>query len=125
MIKKILFSSVVLLFITGNVFAQTSTLIGQELNAITTGVPFLTISPDARSGAMGDVGVASSPDANSIHWNPAKYAFIEQDISLNLSYIPWLRNLVSDINFQNISGSYKLNENRLFNYLKLILNYVL
>ncbi len=112
MIKKILFSSVVLLFITANVFAQTSTLIGQELNAITTGVPFLTISPDARSGAMGDAGVASSPDANSIHWNPAKYAFIDQDITLNLSYIPWLRNLVSDINFQNISGSYKLNENQ-------------
>lgn len=110
MIKKILFSSVILLIIKINAFAQTSTLIGQELNAITTGVPFLTISPDARSGAMGDAGVASSPDANSIHWNPAKYAFIDQDISLNLSYIPWLRNLVSDINFQNISGSYRLND---------------
>ncbi len=112
MIKKILISAVIFSFITVNVFAQSSTLIGQELNAITTGVPFLTISPDARSGAMGDAGVASSPDANSIHWNPAKYAFIEQDISLNLSYIPWLRNLVSDINFQNISGSYRLNENQ-------------
>ena len=85
---------------------------GQELNAITTGVPFLTISPDARSGALGDAGVASTPDANSIHWNPAKYAFIEQDISLNVSYIPWLRNLVNDINFQNLSGSYKFNENQ-------------
>lgn len=92
--------------------AQEYTYTGQELNAITTGVPFLTISPDARSGALGDAGVASTPDANSIHWNPAKYAFIEQDISLNLSYIPWLRNLVKDINFQNLSGSYRINENQ-------------
>ncbi|MCF6366033.1 MAG: type IX secretion system outer membrane channel protein PorV [Bacteroidales bacterium] len=113
MTKSFFVSTIIIILFTGNVFAQqSSTIIGQELNAITTGVPFLTISPDARSGAMGDAGVASSPDANSIHWNPAKYAFIEQDISLNLSYIPWLRNLVSDINFQNISGSYRLNKNQ-------------
>ncbi len=111
MIKKIL-TTVALLFFAVGLFAQTTTLIGQELNAITTGVPFLTIAPDARSGAMGDAGVASSPDANSIHWNPAKYAFIDQDISLNLSYIPWLRNLVKDINFQNLSGSYRLDDNQ-------------
>jgi hypothetical protein len=109
---KTLSFTIVLLIVTNNLFSQTSTVIGQELNAISTGVPFLTISPDARSGAMGDAGVATSPDANSIHWNPAKYAFIDQEISLNLSYIPWLRNLVKDINFQNISGSYKLNENQ-------------
>ncbi len=111
MTKKLLIFAV-LITLSGNFFAQTTTLIGQELNAITTGVPFLTIAPDARSGAMGDAGVASSPDANSIHWNPAKYAFIEQDISLNLSYIPWLRNLVKDINFQNLSGSYRLDKNQ-------------
>jgi hypothetical protein len=111
-----MFKRNILLTILSVLFFQTtfsqSTVIGQELNAITTGVPFLTISPDARSGALGDAGVASSPDANSIHWNPAKYAFMDQKISINLSYIPWLRNLVKDINFQNISGSYKLNENQ-------------
>ncbi len=116
MLKKSLVSFIVLISIVINANSQTTSLIGQdfsgELNAITTGVPFLTIAPDARSGAMGDVGVASSPDANSIHWNPAKYAFIEEDISLNLSYIPWLRSLVNDINFQNISGSYRLGENQ-------------
>ena len=48
---------------------------GSEINTITTAVPFLLISPDSRSGAMGDVGVALSPDANSIHWNPAKLCF--------------------------------------------------
>jgi hypothetical protein len=111
MFKRCIFLVILSVFVFENSFSQ-STLIGQNLNAITTGVPFLTISPDARSGALGDAGVASSPDANSIHWNPAKYAFIDQDISINLSYIPWLRNLVKDINFQNISGSYKLNENQ-------------
>ena len=52
---------------------------GSDINTITTAVPFLLISPDSRSGAMGDVGVALSPDANSIHWNPAKLAFIDND----------------------------------------------
>ncbi len=114
MLKKSLVSFIVLFSLTFSVYSQDDrvTALGQELNAITTGVPFLTIAPDARSGAMGDVGVASSPDANSIHWNPAKYAFIEEDISLNLSYIPWLRSLVPDINFQNISGSYRLGDNQ-------------
>ncbi len=112
MIKKLFFVIAVFTIFSGSIFSQTTTLIGQELNAITTGVPFLTIAPDARSGAMGDAGVASSPDANSIHWNPAKYAFIDQDVSLNLSYIPWLRNLVKDINFQNLSGSYRLGDNQ-------------
>jgi len=112
MIKKLFIVAVVIGSFSVNIFSQSTTLIGQELNAITTGVPFLTIAPDARSGAMGDAGVASSPDANSIHWNPAKYAFIDQDVSLNLSYIPWLRNLVKDINFQNLSGSYKLSDNQ-------------
>lgn len=112
MIKKLFIVAVVLVSFSVDIFSQSTTLIGQELNAITTGVPFLTIAPDARSGAMGDAGVASSPDANSIHWNPAKYAFIDQDVSLNLSYIPWLRHLVKDINFQNLSGSYKLSDNQ-------------
>ncbi len=112
MIKRLFLLIAVSLSLSFSVFSQSTTLIGQELNAITTGVPFLTIAPDARSGAMGDAGVASSPDANSIHWNPAKYAFIDQDVSLNLSYIPWLRNLVKDINFQNLSGSYRIDDNQ-------------
>lgn len=111
MFKKLFLITILVICSFGSIFSQ-STVIGQELNAVTTGVPFLTISPDARSGALGDAGVASSPDANSIHWNPAKYAFIDQDVSLNLSYIPWLRNLVKDINFQNLSGSYRLNKNQ-------------
>ena len=58
---------------------------------------FLTIAPDSRAGAMGDVGAATSADFNSMHWNPSKYAFIESDMGIAVSYTPWLRNLVNDI----------------------------
>jgi len=73
-------------------------LAGGNLNVITTAVPFLIIAPDARAGAMGDAGVSSSPDVYSMHWNPAKYAVFEKDMSIGLSYSPWLRNLVPDMN---------------------------
>ena len=78
---------------------------------ITTAVPFLNISPDARAGAMGDVGVATSPDANSIYWNPAKLAFIsdaqtkrQNSMGGSLSYTPWLAKLIDDMALMNISG---------------------
>ena len=82
-------------------------LLGQ-INTITTSVPFLIISPDARSGGMGDGGVAISPDANSIHWNASKLAFIEDRIGFAVSYTPWLRALVPDINLAYVSGYKKL-----------------
>jgi len=84
---------------------------GDHLNTITTAVPFLLISPDSKAGAMGDVGVATSPDANSMHWNPAKMSFAEDDIGVAVSIVPWLRELVPDINLQYIGGYYKLNRN--------------
>lgn len=90
-------------------FAQTNQdLLGQdsELNTITTAVPFLIISPDARAGAMGDAGVASDPDGSSIHWNPAKLAFVDDEMGFALSYTPWLRKLVPDINLAYL-GWYK------------------
>ncbi|MBC8054407.1 MAG: type IX secretion system outer membrane channel protein PorV [Sphingobacteriaceae bacterium] len=77
---------------------------------IVTGVPFLLIAPDARSGSMGDVGVATSPDANSIHWNPAKLAFIDDTKGVSISYSPWLQRLVPDINLAYLSGYYKLDD---------------
>src|ERR1700744_3967310 len=67
---------------------------GSSTNAITTAVPFLTISPDARSGAMGEAGVAISPDVNAVYWNPAKLVYLETNTNLSLSYSPWLRNIV-------------------------------
>jgi hypothetical protein len=84
---------------------------GQEgSRVITTAVPFLIIGPDARSGGMGEVGVASDPDANSMHWNPAKYAFIDKKFGFAITYSPWLRGLVNDINLGYLSGFYKIDD---------------
>ncbi len=94
-------------FISNKVFAQASTT---GANTILTGVPFLTISPDSRAGAMGDAGVASSPDINSQHWNPAKYAFIGSEMGIGLSYTPWLRNLVDDIDLAYLVGYKRLDD---------------
>ena len=81
-----------------------------ELNAIQTVVPFLTIAPDSRAGGMGDAGVATSPDVYSMHWNPAKYAFIDGEGGLGLSYSPWLRTLVPDINIAYLAGYFRLDD---------------
>jgi hypothetical protein len=83
---------------------------GSDYTAIPIAVPFLTISPDARSGAMGDVGVAISADANSTYWNAAKLPFLQDNSSVSLSYSPWLRRLVSDINLVYLSYAQKLDE---------------
>ncbi|MBI9060404.1 MAG: type IX secretion system outer membrane channel protein PorV [Marinilabiliaceae bacterium] len=82
---------------------QCTTIVAQgnsedKPRAISTAVPFLTISPESRGGGMGDAGVASSPDMNSQYLNPAKYAFIEGDMGASVSFTPWLRKLVNDIN---------------------------
>lgn len=96
-----------ILLASGHVFAQgtqTTSLLKDKLNTITTAVPFLMVAPDSRAGAMGDAGVASSPDANSLHWNPAKFAFIEKDMGFSVSYSPWLKALVNDINLAYVTG---------------------
>ena len=82
-----------------------------QLNTITTAVPFLSIAPDSRAGALGDAGVASSPDANSMHWNIAKLAFIEKESGISISYSPWLRALVPDISLSYVSAYKKLGDN--------------
>jgi len=84
-----------------------SNLLGQ-INTITTAVPFLIISPDARAGGMGDAGVASFADANSIHWNASKLAFVDKKMGFAISYTPWLRKLVPDINLAYVSFYTKL-----------------
>jgi hypothetical protein len=85
-------------------------LAGQELNAIKTAVSFLTIAPDSRAGAMGDVGAASTADVNSQHWNIGKYPFIDGTGGVAISYTPWLRNLIPDINLAYLAGYYKLGD---------------
>jgi len=81
-----------------------------ELNAIQTAVPFLSIAPDSRSGAMGDVGVASTPDVNSQHWNIGKYAFLDSKGGFAISYTPWLRNLIPDINLAYLTGFFRIDD---------------
>ncbi len=71
---------------------------------ITTAVPILLVGPDSRAAGMGDLGAATSPDANSAHWNPSKLAFIENDWSFGVSYSPWLQKLVNDMWLGYVSG---------------------
>lgn len=77
---------------------------------IVTGVPFLLVSPDARSGALGEASVALSEDVNANYWNPSKLAFLEGTSALGLSYSPWLRRLVPDVNLAYLSFAQKLDE---------------
>jgi len=81
-----------------------------DLRVITTGVPFLTIAPDARSAALGDQGVATSSDAFSNHWNPAKYAFATNDTGVAISYTPYLSKLVNDIFLADLTYYRAINE---------------
>ena len=74
-------------------------------------VPFMTISPDSRGAAMGDVGAATRADINSQFWNPAKYAFATSTSGVALSYTPWLRNLgITDMNLAYLAGYHQLDE---------------
>ncbi len=79
---------------------------GQDRSSrvIVTAVPFLNFAPDSRHSGMGDVGVATSPDANSAHWNAGKLAFIESDIGFSLSYSPWLGKMVPDMSLNYLTG---------------------
>ena len=79
-----------------------------DYNVISTAVPFMIIAPDARSAAMGDAGVSTAPDVYSMHWNAAKYAFIEDDFSIGLAYSPWLRKLVPDMNIAYLAVSKRM-----------------
>ena len=82
----------------------------KDFDPLIVGVPSLTIAPDARGGGMGDVGAATDPDIFSQFWNPAKYAFAYSKAGVGLSYTPWLRSLVSDIDLAYLSGYYKLGD---------------
>ena len=78
----------------------------QLFNPVYTGVTSLSIAPDSRAGAMGDVGCATDPyyDNNNQYWNPAKYPYTKSQAGVSLCYTPWLRQLVSDIDLANLTG---------------------
>lgn len=89
-----------------NSMAQSS-----KVNLVSSAVPFLRITPDARGGGMGDLGVASSPDVNSLYYNMAKYPFAENKSSLSVNYSPWLKSLgFNDIYLAGVAGYHKLGE---------------
>ena len=109
--KKYLLLSAILGFCTA-LFAQKNLNSNevQTFNPVMTGVTSLTIAPDSRAGAMGDVGAATDPDVNSQYWNPAKYPFAISPAGFSLAYTPWLRQLVSDIDLANLVGYYRIGD---------------
>lgn len=111
----------ILAFITIGFFAKVNaqTLTEQipftnDSRVITTGVPFLLIASDARAAALGDMGVATSVDAYSQHWNPSKYAFSETKSGIGVSYTPYLSRLVNDIFLANVTYFNRLDERSAF-----------
>ncbi len=89
---------------TTKTFAQGSNSNGTSASFVTTAVPFLRISPDARAGAMGDAGIAVSPDPNAQYWNVAKMPFTDKNYGISMTYTPWLKDLVPDIFLAYLSG---------------------
>ncbi len=92
------------------ILSCTSIVAQSENNAITTAAPFLNINPDSRAAGMADAGVATSPDMNSQFLNPAKYAFIDGEMGVSISFTPWLRKLVDDINMSTATFYYRLDK---------------
>ena len=109
-VKKMLLAALILFAV--NSFGQG--YMGQDYsispNVITTAVPFVSIAPDARGGSMGDCGVASAPDVYSMHYNPAKYVYLQDKFAAGLGYSPWLRKLTPDMNLAYLALAYKIND---------------
>lgn len=109
--KHLLFVTGVFTFV-GIASAQDNTAQQQKpINLVQTSVPFLNISPDARSGAMGNVGVATSPDAFSTFWNSAKLPFSTSNGQIGLTYTPWLGDITNDVYLLTLGSYYKPDEN--------------
>ena len=102
----------VLLFLAA--VCSTETILSQDkqnmFNPVNTAVTSLSIAPDARAGGMGDMGVATEADIYSQYWKPAKYPFNVARAGVGVSYTPWLRKLVNDINLANITGFYRIGD---------------
>ncbi|WP_457615718.1 type IX secretion system outer membrane channel protein PorV [Lutibacter sp.] len=102
--KKIILLALMVLLMHTKAKAQ------QEPNTITTAAPFLLIAPDARAGGMGDIGVATAPDANSQHWNASKFAFMPTQFTFGITYTPWLRELTDDVFLGGFSFANRIDE---------------
>ncbi len=103
-----LFVTVVSIFSGDYLFAQS-----EPINVTTTAVPFLRISPDARSGGMGETGIATLPETNAAFWNLAKIPFNESKTGISVNYTPWLKKLgLNDVYLATLTGYHKLDENQ-------------
>jgi len=98
------------MILASHLFAQLPPEPSDGTRVISTAVPFLLIAPDARAGGMGDVGAATTPDAYSMYWNPAKYAFADKSLGFGIGYVPWLRGLVNDIGLASVYGYGKIGD---------------
>ncbi|WP_345079850.1 type IX secretion system outer membrane channel protein PorV [Nemorincola caseinilytica] len=105
-----------LLLLTGmsalqvNAQGTKSNVNGTSTSFVTTAVPFLRVSPDARAGAMGDAGIATSADPNAQYWNVAKMPFTDKTYGISATYTPWLKDLVPDIFLAYLSGYAKFGQ---------------
>jgi hypothetical protein len=102
------FALLAAILLSHTMYGQSITGRDTTFRVITTAVPFLTISPDARSAALGDTGAATTPDANSTYWNPAKLVFVEQSYGGSISYTPWLGKIINDMWVSYLTGFYKI-----------------
>jgi hypothetical protein len=108
--KKVTLKLTALVMLLGGAITVSN---AQNINVVTSAVPFLRISPDARSGGMGDVGIATAPDANSGYFNQGKTPFNTSKFGIGLNYSPWLRDLsVNDVFLASLAGYYKLDDNQ-------------
>ena len=106
--KKVLLSlAAVTLFA---ISAKAAKTVDETMNPLITAMPSVSIAPDARSAGMGDIGVATDADLNSLHWNPAKYSYMQSAGGITANYTPWLRKLVSDIDLAHIAGYYNFGD---------------
>lgn len=115
MANKIAIASIALLSFlttTETLHAQ-DPLVDGKVNTASPAVPFLRISPDARAGAMGDAGIATSADANAQYWNVGKVVTNEKDFGVSVTYTPWLRQLnIDDMFLGYVSGFYKFGKEK-------------
>lgn len=102
---KLLTAAILFSVLGSSSYAQTN-----RINVVTTAVPFLRISPDARAGGMGDLAIATSADAASSYYNLGKVPFNELPGGINVTYTPWLKKIVPDVYLASASGYYKMDE---------------
>jgi hypothetical protein len=101
------------LLLSGVLLSTANAQTTEPVNVVTSAVPFLRISPDARAGGMGDVGIATSPDANSSFWNLSKIPFATQKTAIGFTYTPWLKDLgLTDVYLASLSAYHKLDEDQ-------------